>query len=124
MRILLSIALAALLCSCGALSAPKANPRILIVDRSGYPVAGAVVRPENEDAKDTRETLTDFEIAARTSNAQGMIHTGLEDYFWDSDSCYHFRIHRDGFEDFELAVSKELLPPVLKIELRERSPGR
>ena len=121
MRILLSIALAALLSSCGILSPAQVNPRIVVVDRSGNPVAGAVVLPENEDAKDTRETLTDFEIAARTSNAQGMIHTGLEDYFWDSDSCYHFRVHRDGFEDSEIAVSKELLPAVLKIELRERS---
>jgi hypothetical protein len=121
MRILLSIALAALLCSCGSLLAPKVNPRILIVDRSGNPVAGAVVRPENEDARDTRETLTDYEIAARTSDAQGMIRASLEDYYWDSDSCYHFRIHRYGFEDFEIAVSKDLMPPVLKIELRDRS---
>ncbi len=120
MRILLSVALAALLSSCGIVSPPQANPRIVVVDHFGNPVAGAVVRPENEDSKDNREKLTDWEIAACTSNDQGMIQANLEDYYWDSDSCYPIRVHRDGYEDFELAVSRELLPLVLKIELRDR----
>lgn len=121
MRTLLSVALAALLSSCSLVTPPKVNPRIVVVDHFGNPVAGAAVLPENEDSKDTRENLTEYEIANRTSNAAGMIHASFDDYFWDSDSCYHFRVRRAGFEDLEIAVSKELLPPVLKIELRERS---
>jgi hypothetical protein len=121
MRTLLSVTLAALLSSCNLGAPSKDNPRIVVVDHSGNPVSGAVVLPENEDARDSRENLTEYEIAARTSDAAGMIRASLDDYYWESDSCYHFRVRRAGFESFEIAVSKELMPPVLRIELRERS---
>ena len=121
MRILISIALAAILSACGVLPSSKVNPRVEVVDRSGAPVQGAIVRPEPEDPRDaetpTRELKSD--LAERTTDAQGRIRADLEDYFWGTDSCYHFRVHRDGFEDFEISVSRDLMPAVFRIELRD-----
>jgi hypothetical protein len=101
-------------------SEPSANPggRIQLVDGLGVPVQGAVVSPEEGDFKMTRQTnWSKDEIAARVSDSQGMVRADLEQYYWESDGCYHFRVLRTGFEDFAMTVSKDLFPPVLKVNL-------
>jgi hypothetical protein len=105
-------------------SAPSANPhgRIMLVDGLGAPVQGAVVLPEEGDLKTTRQTnWSKDEIAARVSDSQGMVRADLEQYYWDSDGCYHFRVLRTGFEDFAMTVSKDLFPSVLKVNLEPES---
>jgi hypothetical protein len=123
MRALACALLALALSACGSISKPGLDTRVIVVDRFGTPVQGALVRPEPEDTQEATllQNETKPEILARVSNAQGMIRADLEDYYWDSDKCYHFHVHRPGFEDFDVAVSKDLMPPVYRIELRDRA---
>jgi hypothetical protein len=117
MRALISMVLFGLVAGCGSVSEGNPGGRVMIVDRLGNPVQDALVLPESEDgAALPRDTMR--ETKDRTSNAQGMVRADLDDYLWSSDACYHFRIHRAGFEDAELTVSRDLFPAVLKIEMR------
>jgi hypothetical protein len=45
----------------------------------------------------------------------------MDDCLWPSDDCYHFRVHRSGYEDSTISVSKDLFPPMLKVELTEKN---
>jgi hypothetical protein len=117
-RLLVSMGLLVLASACASAPGAKAGGRILVVDGLGVPVQGAVVLPEEGDLKPTRQiNWTSEDIAARVSDSQGIVRADLEQYYWDSDGCYHFRVLRVGFEDFAMTVSKELFPPVLKVTL-------
>jgi hypothetical protein len=122
MRALACALLVLAFAACSSTVAPRVDPHIVVVDRFGTPIEGALVRPEPEDVKEATllQNETKPEVRARVSNAQGMIRADLEDYYWETDNCYHFRVHREGFEDFEIAVAKDLMPPVYRIELRDR----
>jgi hypothetical protein len=124
MRLLASGLLVLALAACNTIS-PKANSRLVVVDRSGTPIAGAVVEPVPDDlrAAATIENLSKYELKNWTTDAEGMIHNDLEEYYWDADSCYHFHVHRAGYEDFDISVSKELMPATYRIELRDRVPA-
>ena len=101
---------------------------MVVVDALGAPVQGAflylVAEDENPSAKPEHFTLA--ELKARTSDAQGMIRAELDDFLWESDHCYHFRVRRSGFEDVTMSVSRDLFPPVLRIEMKRlvREPGK
>jgi hypothetical protein len=104
--------------ACASGPGAKTGGRILLVDGLGVPVQGAVVLPEEGDLKPTRQiNWPKDEIEARVSDSQGVVRADLEQYYWDSDGCYHFRVLRAGFEDFAMTVSKDLFPPVLKVTL-------
>lgn len=96
----------------------------MIVDGHGAPVQGATVLPDDSDNRGTsREILSDEDIQARISDAQGIVHADLDQYFWDLDGCYHFRVHRSGFEDLTMSVSKDLYPSLLRINLEAKPLG-
>src|ERR1019366_9932365 len=108
MRAFISIALVVLISACVSTRGAKAAARIMLVDGSGAPIQGAVVLPEDPEYPGARRgNLSDAEEQARISDSQGLVHAELDQYFWDSDSCYHFRIHRAGFEDATMTVSKD-----------------
>ena len=118
MRTLISIVLAALIAACASTRGAKAPARIMLVDESGSPVQGAVVLPEDSGYPGARrEHLSEAEEQARISDPQGLVYAELDQYCWDSDSCYHFRIRRANYEDATMTVSKDLFPPVLRISL-------
>ena len=120
MRVLLPLALAALASACSTTDEAKPEGRIMVVDARGAPIQGALLMPEEEFQDVDRTRLTKEERDARLSDAQGSIHAELDDFFWQGDGCYHFRIHREGFEDVDMAVSRDLYPPVLRIELKAK----
>jgi hypothetical protein len=95
----------------------------MVVDMHGAPIQGAVLVPEEEYTSNTSPGYSDKELEALASNAKGIISFHLDDCLWDSDGCYHFRIHRPGFEDVAMSVSKDLFPPVLRIELKAKAPA-
>jgi hypothetical protein len=129
MRALISISLVVLASGCstvhgvkdavqGAIADVRGTPvQVLLVDARGTPVQGAFVLPEYENPLSAPQKYDDDEIKAHTSDEQGSVLVMLDDYYWDSDHCYHFRVRRNGFEDVTMAVSKDLYPAVLKIEL-------
>ena len=122
-----SAAIAALLALASACSSPpkdNAGGRIMVVDAHGAPLPGAflAVVPEAENPSARPQAYTTAELRAHTSDAQGMIRVDLDDYLWDSDHNYHFRVRRQGYEDETLSVSTDLFPPVLRIELRRVEP--
>jgi hypothetical protein len=119
MRVLITLALAILVSGCGSMSPTRAQGRVMIVDGRGAPIQGATLMPDYEYPPATAWKYTKDELAVRTSDAQGMILADLNEYFWDSDKCYHFRVHLAGFEDATMAVSKEMFPAVLKIEVKD-----
>lgn len=123
MRFFLGAFLLVALAGCNSFSS-KPNTRLVVVDHSGAPVAGAVIEPVPEDSKAATliESQAQFEKDKWTTGPDGMIHNDLEEYYWDSDSCYHFHVHRLGYEDFDITVSKDLMPPIYRIELRDRVP--
>jgi hypothetical protein len=113
--ILLAVAAAALVSACSSLTAKKAD-RIMLVDSSGARVPGATVLPEDEDIRTNTPRLSPDD-PAQVSDANGMVRADIEQYLWEADGCYHFRITRPGFEPMTMSVSKELCPPVLTIKL-------
>ena len=115
---LVPLALAALASACTSAPSPKAAGRITLVDVSGAPIQGALVMPEVEYQNSAPRRDTQDEFEARVSDVNGVVRAPLEDYFWESDACYHFRIHKDGFEDVTMAVSRDLYPSELRIDLR------
>jgi hypothetical protein len=125
MRALFCAALVALVSACSSEPSASAGTRILVVDGSGAPIRGAflVLLPEVEDPSSRLPKYTSAELGELTSDQQGMIHAELDDCLWDSDRCYHFRIRRGGFEDVEMTVSRDLMPPVLRIEMKRPAPA-
>jgi hypothetical protein len=96
----------------------EAEARVMLVDVHGVPVQGGVLTPEEEYPPATPRIYQQDELLARSSDAAGLIHFSLEDCFWKSDECYHIRVHRAGFDDVTMAVSRDLFPPLLRVELR------
>jgi hypothetical protein len=113
---------ALLFSGCGSLSNLDPRGQVLVVDAVGAPLAGAVVLPDQEYDTAPRP-YNDSELEERSTNAKGTVVLYLDDYFWASDSCYHFKVHKAGYEDETMAVSKDLFPAVLKIDLRPRVPA-
>jgi hypothetical protein len=120
MRALLPMAVAMAACACSFLSSGKPVGRVMIVDGRGAPLVGATLLPDLEAPPNTPWHYTSTELAAHTSDEQGMILADLAEYFWDSDGCYHFLVHRPGYENVTMTVSRDLFPPVLKIEMKDR----
>jgi hypothetical protein len=106
-----------LVSGCSSVLGEKEIGRVMLVDGRGAPVQGALVIPEYENPQSVPQDYSKKELEDRTSNAQGMVVVGLDEYYWDTDHCYHFRVRRYGFEDVAMAVSRDLFPAVLKIEL-------
>jgi hypothetical protein len=109
---------------CSSMHAEKPPGRILLVDGRGMPVQGGVVLPDDAEAnaKTSRQLQNDAEDLGWISDTQGLVHADLDQYLWDSDGCYHFRVRRGGYKDVEMSVSKDLFPPVLKIPLERATP--
>jgi len=123
-RVLFPMGLAVLISACSSAPGEEAAGRIMLVDGLGAPVQGAVVLPEEEELSgNVPRVWSRADNLDRTSDSRGIVRADLQQYFWDSDSCYHFRIQRTGFEDVTMSVSKELFPPVLRINL-EAGPER
>jgi hypothetical protein len=120
--VLFLLGAALLLSACGSMSASDPRGQVLVVDAVGAPLADAVVLPDAEyDSASPR--YTDSDLKERSTNAKGTVLVFLDDYYWASDSCYHFRVHKAGYEDETMAVSKDLFPAVLKIDMRPRVPA-
>jgi len=118
MRALILTAAVALVSACTSPPGEKAAGRIVVVNGLGNPVQGALILPEEQENPGPRtRNLSEEDRGALTSDAQGIVHADLEQYFSDRDGCYHFRIHRAGFEDVEMAVSRDLFPPLLRIRM-------
>jgi hypothetical protein len=119
-RAVAAACLLAMAAGCGSLSVPEPAGRILVVDGSGAPLQGAVIFPDYEYSS-SQKTYTREDIDALSSDAQGVIHADLDDYLWDKDGCYHFVIRRAGYDAATMSVSKDLLPPVLKVVMVPKS---
>lgn len=119
---LLCFALAALLGACASRGGEPEPSRIVVVTPRGATIQGAVLLPEVENERNAPAPLSPEEIKERTSDAHGQFHVSLEDYLWSSDMCYHFRVVGGGFETVTMAVSKDLFPAVLRIEMRRNEP--
>jgi hypothetical protein len=117
MRAVISMVILVLVSGCSSVFGEKEIGRVMLVDGRGTPVQGALVIPEYENPQNAPQDYSKKELEDRTSNAQGMVVVGLDEYYWDTDHCYHFRVRRYGFEDVTMSVSKDLFPAVLKIEL-------
>jgi hypothetical protein len=119
----LFVAGAALLFSaCGSVSNLDPRGQVLVVDAAGAPLADAVVLPDAEyDTAPPPYSASD--LKERSTNEKGSVLVYLDDYYWASDSCYHFRVHKAGYEDETMAVSKDLFPAVLKIDMRPKVPA-
>jgi hypothetical protein len=120
MRALLALVLVALAPACSSTPGAAEGGRMAVVDSLGAPVQGAFLyaMPEDENPPARPEKYTSAERKARTSDAQGMLRAELDDFLWESDHCYHFRVRRSGFEDVTMSVSRDLFPPVLRIEMK------
>jgi len=120
LHVLAAVIASALASACS--STPGEDPRshVMVVDTLGVPVQGAflILVPENENPSARPATYTRAELKAQTSDAQGMIRADLDDCLWESDHSFHFRIRARGFENLEMTVSKDLFPPLLRVEMR------
>lgn len=116
------VILAVLACACGSLSGSDPRGQVLVVDAGGNPLRNATVLPDPEFQSGMPPKYTDAELQERATNAQGIVLIYLDDYYWKDDACYHLRVHLNGYEDETVSVSKELLPQVLRIDLRPRAP--
>jgi hypothetical protein len=124
--LIVGLAAAALLVlapGCGSVSAPDTGSRVVVVDGAGTPIKGAVIYPDYEYSS-SQKTYTKDDLEELASDAQGLIHADLDAFLWDKDGCYHFVIRRAGYESATMSVSKDLLPPVLKVVMVARAnPG-
>jgi hypothetical protein len=104
--------------------ADKPPGRILLVDGRGKPVQGGIVLPDDVEtnAKTSRQLQNDALDLGWISDAQGLVHADLDQYLWESDGCYHFRVRRGGYKNIEMSVSRDLFPQVLKISLEAATP--
>jgi hypothetical protein len=119
---LVPVILVMLLSACGSFSGADSKGHILVVDARGAPIPGALVLPEDESQSGSPHHYTDSEIYGRATDAQGNLRIDLDDYYWPSDGCYHFRVMRRGYEDETMSVSKDLFPALLKVDMRPRVP--
>jgi hypothetical protein len=119
---LYAVGAALLFSGCGSMSGLDPRGQILVVDALGAPLADAVVLPDAE-YDSAPPPYKDSDLRERSTNAKGTVLVYLDDYYWASDSCYHFRVHKTGYEDEAMAVSKDLFPAVLKIDMRPRVPA-
>lgn len=113
------------LCALAAVAGCATNPavdstgRVMVVDTRGQPIAGALVLPDEEDQSTaTAAALPVSDVKSVTTDAAGAVVLPLGDYYWTEDSCYHFRVVRRGYDSVIMSVSRELWPPVLRIELK------
>lgn len=118
-RVLVIFALSAMVSACGILGGPPPSGRILVTTESGAPIAGAKLVPDEDPQPGQTRPYDD----SPKTNAQGMVTVYLEDFYWDTDSCYHFRVRRAGYDDVTMAVSKDLMPALLKIKMTAQSPA-
>ena len=126
MRAFISILLVLMVSACASTHDEKAAARIIVVDQSGAPIQGAVVLPDDQELPGShREYISEAEKQARISDPQGLVYAELDQYFWDSDSCYHFRVRRASYEDATMTVSKDLFPALLRISMdaKPQTPG-
>jgi hypothetical protein len=120
-NLLLALVLSLFVSSCT--SPNSIQDRVMVVESHGLPVQGAVLVPTFEDAKDAPPVLDPYEIRARSSDAHGVFHVDLDDCYWASDGCYHFHISKGGYDDVDMSVSKDLFPPMLKVDLKAKVLG-
>jgi hypothetical protein len=120
LRFLVTTGLLVLLAACGSLTAPTGPGIVVIVDRHGTPLQNGVLVPDYEGAQEIPHTYDKYELAQRASDANGVFHVDLDDCYWNSDNCYHFKIFRTGYDNFSMTVSKDLFPPVLKVTMVEK----
>jgi hypothetical protein len=120
MRVLLAVLLLSITAGCKTTLTDDQLGRVMVVDRRGTPLQNAVLTPDLETAPVVPRVYDDAEIKERASDAKGVFHVDMDDCIWSSDECYHFRIHRAGFEDSTMVVSKDLFPPMLRVEMREK----
>ena len=121
--LLVALVLSLFVASC---SSPNSiRDRVMVVENHGLPVQGAVLVPSDEDSRDAAPVLDPYEIRARSSDAHGIFHVDLDDCYSASDGCYHFRISKEGYDDVEMSVSKDLFPTMLRVDLKPKPlPGR
>jgi len=112
-----ALAAALALSACGSALISGARAQVLVVDSLGNPVRGAVVLPD-DDSPASHRGFTEAEMKERSTNGQGLLAVFLDDFLWASDGNYHLRVLAVGFEDEAMTVSKDLFPPVLRVELR------
>ena len=117
-------ALLALVSACSSATHDAGGGPIMVVDAHGAPLPGAFLTllAESENPSARPQTYTSSELKAQTSDTQGMIRADLDDGLWESDHNYHFRVHLRGYEDVTMSVSKDLFPPILRIEMRRLEP--
>ncbi|HEY1793101.1 MAG TPA: hypothetical protein VGG34_09300 [Opitutaceae bacterium] len=114
---MLSIAAAACLVLAGCAGKETVpDHRILVVDTAGTPLEGAVVYPDSDDSS----SQTPRYAENHSTDKQGLLVPDLEEFYWDSDGCYHFRVRSPGYEEETVAVSRDLFPFIYRIELRPR----
>ena len=109
-----------LLAACSSVSAPKGPGIVVIVDKHGTPLQNGVLVPDEENAPVVPHVYDNYELAEHASDAKGVFHVDLDDSYWNSDGCYHFKIFRTGYDNFSMTVSKDLFPPVLRITMVEK----
>jgi hypothetical protein len=119
---LILVGAALLFSACGSMSGLDPRGQLLVVDAAGAPLADALVLPDAENDA-APPAYREWELKDLSTNAKGIVLVNLDDYYWASDSCYHFRVHKAGYEDETMAVSKDLFPAVLKIDMRPRVPA-
>jgi hypothetical protein len=120
MRVLIAVLLFSLVAGCKTTLTDDQVGRVMAVDRHGTPLQNAVLTPDPENAPVVPYVYDSEEIKERASDAKGVFHIDMDDCIWGSDGCYHFRVHRAGFEDSTMVVSKDLFPPMLRVEMREK----
>jgi hypothetical protein len=123
LRALLPVVLGLFVSACGSTSSNDVRGQILVVDARGVPIRNAVVLPDPEYPPAEPPRYSQSDLQERATNAQGLVLVFLDDFYWKSDGCYHFRVHQALYEDETMSVSRDLFPAVLKIDLRPKVPA-
>jgi hypothetical protein len=121
-RLLAAVLAAVALSSCMSMSGTDSLARILVVDPSGAPLAGAVLYPDYEYSSSPQRDYSRADLESHSSGPQGVISIDLEPYLWDADGCYHFRIRRAGYDDETVSISKDLFTGRLRVDMKPRTP--
>jgi hypothetical protein len=121
MRPFLAVLLVALLCACSTAPTPDELGRVMIVDARGVPLQNGVLTPDLEHPPVVSHVYDDDELKDRASDAHGVFHIDMDDCIWESDECYHFRIHLAGYDDAAMVVSRDLFPPMLKVVMQAKT---
>jgi hypothetical protein len=123
-RALLGLALAGLLAACSSSPDAGGPSRVRVVDSHGIPIMNATLLADDEFPSGGQRVYSQEELNARASDAQGYFHVDLDESLWRGDGFYHFRVHRVGYEDEVMVVSKDLFPPLLRIEMKAAAAGQ